>query len=152
MRDRFLNFMSGRHGLDALGRFTLIAAVVVMILNMFVNSSILSLVEWALLILTVFRMFSRNHSKREAENESYMQASEKVKNWFNGRKRIGDKNKGQNTQNSQAAGNSQTTAQEDPTVCIFVCPNCGQKVRVPKGKGKIEITCPKCGSSFVERS
>ncbi len=42
----------------------------------------------------------------------------------------------------------------DKTHRVYVCPNksCGQKIRVPKGKGKIEITCPKCGQKFVKRT
>lgn len=35
---------------------------------------------------------------------------------------------------------------------VFVCSKCHQKVRVPKGKGKIEITCPKCNYKFIKRS
>ena len=34
----------------------------------------------------------------------------------------------------------------------FDCPRCHQPVRVPKGKGKIEITCPKCKEKFVKRT
>jgi len=35
---------------------------------------------------------------------------------------------------------------------FFRCPNCGQNCRVPKNKGKIRITCPKCGNKFEERT
>ena len=34
----------------------------------------------------------------------------------------------------------------------FDCPRCRQPVRVPRGKGKISITCPKCGEKFVKKS
>ncbi|MBR3231854.1 MAG: hypothetical protein IKF75_04170, partial [Lachnospiraceae bacterium] len=34
------------------------------------------------------------------------------------------------------------------TYRYFKCPGCGQEVRVPKGKGRIRITCPKCHQSF----
>lgn len=40
----------------------------------------------------------------------------------------------------------------DRSHCYFRCPNCGQTVRVPKGKGKISIRCPKCGESFVKKT
>ncbi len=34
----------------------------------------------------------------------------------------------------------------------FDCPRCRQPVRVPKGKGKIAITCPKCKEKFIRKS
>ena len=34
----------------------------------------------------------------------------------------------------------------------FSCPHCRQQVRVPKGRGKISITCPKCGTQFIKKS
>ena len=35
---------------------------------------------------------------------------------------------------------------------FYKCPRCGVTTRVPKGKGKIRITCPRCGESFVRQS
>ena len=42
----------------------------------------------------------------------------------------------------------------DKTHRVYICPNksCGQKIRVPKGKGKIEITCPKCGTEVCKEN
>ena len=34
----------------------------------------------------------------------------------------------------------------------FTCPRCRQPVRVPKGKGKISITCPKCSEKFIKKT
>ena len=35
---------------------------------------------------------------------------------------------------------------------IFKCPSCGVKLRVPRGKGKIKVTCRQCGATFEEKS
>jgi hypothetical protein len=35
---------------------------------------------------------------------------------------------------------------------IFQCPRCRQMVRVPRGKGKIAITCPKCRERFIKKT
>ena len=40
----------------------------------------------------------------------------------------------------------------DSTHRIYKCPTCGQKVRVPKGKGKISIHCPNCNCNFIKRT
>lgn len=34
----------------------------------------------------------------------------------------------------------------------FTCPKCKQEVRVPKGKGKIAITCPQCREKFIQKT
>ena len=34
----------------------------------------------------------------------------------------------------------------------FECPRCRQPVRVPRGKGKIAITCPRCREIFIKKT
>ena len=75
MKEKLQRFMYGRYGLDSFGKFTIIVSLVLMLLANFVPArlgSVLSLLCWALLIYTYFRMFSRNIYKRTAENNSYM--------------------------------------------------------------------------------
>ena len=103
--------MYGRYGLDSFGKFTIIVSLVLMLLANFVPArlgSVLSLLCWALLIYTYFRMFSRQTYKRACENQAYHH--------------------------------------------IYKCPTCKQKIRVPKGKGRIEIRCPKCNTTFIKKS
>ena len=64
-------FMQGRHGADNLGMFTLITGLACSLIGSFTGIGLLSLVGFALYIITLFRMFSRNHEKRMAENRKY---------------------------------------------------------------------------------
>lgn len=134
-RDKFTNFMYGRYGVDQLSRFMLIVTFVLCILSMFIRIPLLSTLILLLIILTYFRMFSKNIYKRAAENEKYLQFISKFK-----------KNAGTGTYT-----NSQN-AQQKKYYKYFKCPGCSQKIRIPKGHGKIEIRCPKCNTKFIRRS
>jgi len=135
LRERFNRFMQGRYGADNLNWFLLIVAVILMLLASFITSNfivtIFTLVAYAALIFAIYRIFSKNRAKRAQENAAYMQRYNQVKGWFKGQRRIADQRKDYR---------------------IYNCPSCNQKIRVPKGKGKIEIRCPKCGTTFVKKS
>jgi hypothetical protein len=92
---------------------------------------ILSILVVFVLVFSYYRTFSRNHYRRYQENEWYLQYHNRVKYFFSREK---DK------------------MSQRKTHRIFRCPNCGQSVRVPKGKGKIAITCPMCRTEFIKRS
>ena len=53
-------------------------------------------------------------------------------------------------QNGGRSGNSAIRKAE--MYHIYRCPNCKQKVRVPRGRGRISIHCPKCGTDFIKKS
>ena len=77
--------MYGRYGLDSFGKFTIIVSLVLMLLANFVPArlgSVLSLLCWALLIYTYFRMFSRQTYKRACENQAYLAKTAKVRHFF----------------------------------------------------------------------
>lgn len=126
-RDKLENFMQGRYGMDQLGRFMMFAALALLILSFFFGGIILNTVALALLVWGYIRMFSRNHAKRWEENEKFLSLKDRIL----GR---GGRTRG------------------DKAHCYFSCPACGQKVRVPKGKGKISIHCPRCHTDFIKRT
>lgn len=131
MRERFARFMTGRYGMDSLGRFTIGLAFILVFLNYIVRSGILSLLVWALLIYAYFRMFSRNVYKRSAENQRYLSRTAGLRRWFY----------------RQKNGFAQRRTHH-----IYKCPSCKQKIRVPRGKGRIEIRCPRCNTTFIKKS
>lgn len=133
MKEKFIRFMQGRYGADKLSNFMTIAALVLLIVSMFLGAYgfILSALAVALIVLSYFRMFSKNIQKRYAENQKYLKATAKIRGFF-------------------AKGKSYM--QQRKTHHIYSCPNCKQKLRVPKGKGKIMITCSKCHTQFQKKS
>ncbi len=131
MREKLTRFMYGRYGLDAFGKCTLIAAIVLTVLSSILRVEFLNILSWVLLIYTYFRIFSRNTYKRYAENQLYLSKTYKVRNWIAKQKRL---------------------IQQKKTHHIYKCPTCKQKIRIPKGKGKIEIRCPKCYTTFIKKS
>ena len=72
MRDKFQRFMQGRYGADELCRFLTALGLILIVVNLFVRSGILSYVVLAILIYCYYRMFSRNYSRRYAENQKFL--------------------------------------------------------------------------------
>ena len=159
--ERYRQFMVGRYGSDQLSRFTMLLAFAMLILNMIfrTKTSVFYWLVWAFLILTYFRMFSRNIQKRYDENTRFLQLKEKVLGKLRGGKYRGPSdgvrdsyqhyNNAYENARSEAPKNAMRSDKEHR---IFRCPNCSQRVRVPRGRGKIEITCPRCGHQFIKRS
>ncbi|HIX29426.1 MAG TPA: zinc-ribbon domain-containing protein [Candidatus Blautia stercoravium] len=135
LREMLAKFMYGRYGTDRLNMFLLIVLIVCAGLNLFVRNGYFSIVmsswETLLVVLIYYRMCSRNIQKRYAENQKYLGLENKVKRFFGRTKYIQEQRK---------------------DFHIYTCPQCRQKIRIPKGKGKISIRCPKCGAEFVKKS
>lgn len=131
MREKLQRFMIGRYGVDAFGKFLLGVVVVLWAINLFANSRILY--SWALLLMVYayFRMFSRNTTKRYQENVKFLQIKNKVVARFRSEK---------------------SQLKQRKTHHIYRCPTCKQKIRIPRGKGRICITCPKCKTEFTKVS
>ena len=130
-------FMYGRNGVDRLTLTMVWTALVLDIINIFLREkmplaySIIGTVAGIITLLALFRMFSRNLEKRRAENAKFM---EKV--WWPISRRM--------------AGKRQQRM--DKENCYFTCPGCGAVCRVPRGKGRIVITCPRCGNEIHGKS
>lgn len=123
--------MYGRYGIDSLGKFLVSLALIFIVAANFAQSSLLSTLAWLLIIYAYFRIFSKNTYKRSAENQKYLAKTYKIRCWFARQKNMLVQRK---------------------THHIYKCPSCKQKIRVPRGKGKIEIRCPKCNTTFIRKS
>jgi len=131
MNSKLQQFMVGRYGSDELGKFISIMILVCLVFSIFTNESFFYWLGIFLIGYSYFRMFSKNIAKRYAENQKYLNIRYKVvSKWSLFKKHLA----------------------ESKTHRFFKCPQCKQKVRVPKGRGKICITCPKCKMEFVKKS
>lgn len=122
--------MYGRYGGDQLSLFLMGLYLVLYLLAVVFRAPWLSWLALLPAVLAVARMFSRNFTRRRAENAKFMALAGPAVRWFRMRK----------------------TIRRDKDHRYFKCPNCGQHLRVPKGKGKITVTCRSCGVSFEEKS
>ena len=125
--NRFRRFMYGRYGEDLLNFFIIIVALVFS----FLRFPFSYVVSWVLIGITIYRTFSKNIYKRQRENAKFMSILYKISNFF-----IGIKNYFSSRKHFR----------------FYKCPECGTKMRVPKGKGKIRITCPECGTKFEKKT
>ena len=130
-RDRLNRFMYGRYGQDQFSRFLLGLCLVFLIVSFFVRIPGLSLLILLLLGYVYFRMLSRNVPARYAENQKYLELKGRFLGLF---------------------GKGAGRAQRQGDNMIFRCPKCSQKIRIPCGKGMVEITCPKCRTKFRKRT
>ena len=131
LKEKFMRFMYGRYGVDTLGKYSLGAGLATMVLSIVFDSYTLSLLSWFFIILTYFRMFSRNLYNRSSENQTFLNKTYKLRTWF---------------------GKQKNMMAQRKTHHIYRCPGCKQKIRVPRGKGRIEIRCPKCHTTFIKYS
>ena len=131
LKDKFIRFMYGRYGIDSFGKFTIWGSLIIMLIAGWTHNNLLSLIAWAGIIYSYYRMFSKKTYKRATENQKYLQMTRGIRAFFYKQRNLMTQRK---------------------THRIYKCPTCKQKIRVPKGKGKIEIRCPKCNTTFIKRS
>lgn len=128
---KVVEWMRGRRGADDIAVFCVNLAVVLVVINLFVRTAWLNLVGLALLAYAVFRIQSKNLGPRARENEAFLKALGPARPWV---------------QNPRAAFTELKTHKHAK------CTSCGQRVRVPRGKGKLRVTCPKCHTKFEVKS
>lgn len=131
MKQKIAAFMYGRYGVDELSRALLVVYLVLAVVMLFIPNviarMIINVFSLALCIFMFYRMFSKNISRRTAENQKYLRARRKIKEWFLLRRNKWKYRK---------------------THVYRKCPHCGVQIRLPRVKGEHRCACPKCGDSF----
>ncbi len=138
-RYRLQNYLAGRRGIDEYSKFLIYASLVTFLISVFVTNvnlhKFIYLSAMFMLIWAYARMMSKNLVKRQRENLKYIQMKSKILH-----------------KAPFSLSKSQYGSQSGAFYRYFHCPNCKQNCRVPKNKGKIRITCPRCGEVFEKRS
>ena len=123
--------MYGRYGFDELSQVLSLLALACVIAGLFVDTGILSTIALVLYFYSIFRMYSKNIPKRRKELDAYYRLTNPVKSWFRLQKR---------------------KFAERRTHRYFRCSHCKTSLRVPRGKGKIKIRCPKCSTEIIKKT
>ena len=130
MRDWFRRLMMGRYGVDQLTWALLVLSLLLSLCGSIFRVQLLGILCWAVLVVCYLRIFSRNIYARQLENQRFMQFWWRLKN----------------------SRSKRPSREQRKNYKVFSCPTCKQKLRVPRGKGKISISCPKCGRSFIKKT
>ena len=131
MRNFLHRFMIGRYGPDHLGVALVILAFILSVLNAFLWHAPILYLSYFVFVLVIFRMLSRNITRRRAENDRF------IRFWWPIKTKI---------------KKIITAIKNKRKYVYYKCPTCHKKLRVPKGKGKIRITCPVCWEWLISES
>ena len=126
IKNAIYKFMYGRYGIDEFGNFLIRIGLFILIPTIFIRGNlriILDILFWVITIYAYFRMLSKDVYKRQAEN-----------NWFLSKMKY-----------------NKTRISQRKTYRFYDCPKCKTHLRVPRGAGKITITCKKCGYQFDKK-
>lgn len=127
-------FMYGRNGVDQLNYFIVIVYIIVGLLqslfkqqgNHYIDGA-----QFLLLVIYLYRSFSKNLSRRRNENQKFCAFYRPIFAWIK---------------------KKYNRLKKMKEYKYFKCPNCKTELRVPRGKGNITVTCPKCRKSFDRKS
>ena len=135
IKNSIYNFMRGRYGLDILGKrlnllFLILIVLSILLKLMEINTPWLGVLALLTLIVLYYRILSKNYPPRMKENEAYKNFEAKISMPFIRLKRFVFGTK---------------------THVYTRCPSCKAEIRIPKGKGKLKVTCPKCKHIFIKK-
>lgn len=160
------DFMKGRYGADELTTVMGLLGMILVIIGTLFNLRWLSYIALVIIIVALVRALSKNISARRAENDKFVSwaanvpvLSDLVKKMGNSMPAGGYTGYAPSSQGGSAKESFDRTKRtaskmwaNRKTTKYFKCKNCGQMLSVPKGKGKIRVTCPKCHTKVEMKS
>lgn len=126
-KERLASFMIGRNGPDPLYNFLMYACIALIVINLFLQNIVISLLYLVIFAYALFRFMSRNLYKRRKENATYLKIKQKLLSPFKlMRAKIRDRK----------------------THVYRKCPSCKKVLRLPKKSGEHTVVCPCCRNRF----
>lgn len=123
--------MAGRYGSDQLSTVLLVISILLVFVSRITRLEIITYLSYLPLALCIFRIFSKNIDRRRMENYKFTMLIKPLYSWSSKKiKRL----------------------QDSKTHKYFNCPSCKSQLRVPKGKGKVNISCPNCRTEFFGKT
>ncbi|MCR5702197.1 MAG: hypothetical protein K6G76_08650 [Lachnospiraceae bacterium] len=129
--------MERRCGQDELNNFIMLIGFVFVMIALFSHKWVFVLLGFAFVLVCYLRVFSKNLDARRKENDLYMRYMGKTVEFSNYVKLV---------------VKMYIRSLKDKEYMYFVCSNCKQVIRLPKGKNKVSVRCPKCSSTYVKRT
>ena len=123
MRTGMQRFMMGRYGTDKLNMAILGLGLIVCLISLFFRIPVLNMT------LTLISYFLMGWAIFRTLSRNTYKRYEENRKYLSMLQRIKDRQHR-----------------------YYDCPRCHQQIRVPRGKGKISITCPKCGEKFIKKT
>ena len=136
--------------MDKMNRALLVAAVAIGIFSIFFSRNgliyrVLTVCSTLCIVYGIFRMFSRNIPARQSELYKYMGMETRVRAWWARCREAG--------RSARHGFHRQTDELRDRREYKYLsCPQCAQRLRVPRGKGRLRVTCTRCGCKFETKS
>jgi len=122
---KYAHLMRGRYGrFDQINKALLVLWAIMMILDRWIPYYIGNILAVAAFALVLYRFLSKKIYPRSNENQKFIQWIAQMKDVFKVKK---------------------------ATYSYFKCPECKQKMRAPKGRGKIKVTCKNCHTQFTKK-
>lgn len=137
LKYRLQKLMQGRYGMDTLSRDLSFLLLAYTLLTMFTSLPYRQSISLVLLFFICFRIYSRNISARYQENMKYLNIRNKFLKFFH---------------NGIHFSKIKQDLEQRRIYHIYRCPRCGQKIRIPRGKGNIMVRCPRCSYEFHKKS
>lgn len=127
----FKRFMEGRTGVDHFSMGLLFFSIILTLIGQLIGWKWIVMLAWLPLVYCYYRILSKDKIKRHQENIVFLRY------WYPIQTKIMNRYRQFKVRRQYK---------------YYKCKDCGQQLRVPKGKGKIEITCPKCKTSFIKKT